>query len=318
MSLKFGVDTSHALQNVIPLYGAFGGIYAFTATQTNSTGTSTGDRRQSVGQLPARRAQRQRDLAQRVDSLLLPLEFRRRIYPGRLEGEAQSHAQHRGALQPQMPRTEKYNNQGVFRPDLAQSVPLATPLKLADGSTLNSALNVPFAFSGLGGNSRYLTPPQYKDFEPRFGFAWQPRWLQEKHLVVRGGYGMSHAPISGFTQLPQPDFSATAGFTPTVPSRHREPHQRDAPRREPAGDYARVSHAADFRIAGTARQRALLRQRPLLPAIASAGTRFRRTITRPTSTTGISPSPGRPTIPPPWKWPTPAPWASTCSWGRKI
>ena len=42
MSLKFGVDISHALQNVIPLYGAFGGIYAFAATQTNSTGTSTG------------------------------------------------------------------------------------------------------------------------------------------------------------------------------------------------------------------------------------------------------------------------------------
>ena len=28
-SLKFGVDVSHALQNVIPLYGAFGGVYAF-------------------------------------------------------------------------------------------------------------------------------------------------------------------------------------------------------------------------------------------------------------------------------------------------
>ncbi len=32
-----------------------------------------------------------------------------------------------------MPRTEKYNNQGVFRPDLAQTVPLATPLTLTDG-----------------------------------------------------------------------------------------------------------------------------------------------------------------------------------------
>ena len=34
---------------------------------------------------------------------------------------------------------------------------------------------------------------------------------------------MSHAPISGFTQLPQPDFSATAGFTPTVPSATANP-----------------------------------------------------------------------------------------------
>src|SRR6185295_5052046 len=117
-----------------------------------------------------------------------------------------------------LPRTEKYNNQGVFRPELAQQVNLATPLTLANGQVLSSALNVPFAFSGLGGNSRYLTPPQYHDFEPRFGFAWQPGFLSSRRMVVRGGYGISHAPISGFTMLPNPDFSATSGFTSTVPS----------------------------------------------------------------------------------------------------
>src|ERR1039458_2215123 len=31
-----------SLQNVLPLYGAFGGIYAFSNVQTNSTGTSSG------------------------------------------------------------------------------------------------------------------------------------------------------------------------------------------------------------------------------------------------------------------------------------
>ena len=118
----------------------------------------------------------------------------------------------------QFPRTEKYNNQGVFRPDLAQDVTLSAPLRLADGSTLTKAINVPFAFSGLGKNSRYLTPPQYTDFEPRFGFAWQPRFLADRRLVLRGGYGMSHAPVGGFTMLPNPDFSATAGFASTVPS----------------------------------------------------------------------------------------------------
>ena len=41
-SIKFGGDVSKAFQNVIPLYGAFGGVYTFAATQTNSTGTSTG------------------------------------------------------------------------------------------------------------------------------------------------------------------------------------------------------------------------------------------------------------------------------------
>ena len=49
MSLKFGVDVSHSLQNVIPLYGAFGGIYAFANIQTNSTGTSHRHGRQLPG-----------------------------------------------------------------------------------------------------------------------------------------------------------------------------------------------------------------------------------------------------------------------------
>jgi TonB dependent receptor len=114
----------------------------------------------------------------------------------------------------EMPRTEKYNNQGVFRPDLAQTAQLPAPLKLADGSTVTSTQVVPFAFSGIGGNSRYLTPPQYRDFEPRFGFAWQPKWLAGHNMVLRGGWGMSHTPVSGFTQLPQPDFGATAAFSP--------------------------------------------------------------------------------------------------------
>ena len=33
----------------------------------------------------------------------------------------------------QLPRTEKYDHQGVFRLELAQSFPLATPLTLQDG-----------------------------------------------------------------------------------------------------------------------------------------------------------------------------------------
>ena len=123
-----------------------------------------------------------------------------------------------------MPRTEKYNNQGVFRADLTQSFPLSTPLKLANGQTVTSVSVPAFAFSGIGGNSPYLTPPQYKDFEPRFSFAWQPRFLREHSLVIRGGYGLSHAPIGGFTQLPQPDFGANSNFASTSPSTTANPN----------------------------------------------------------------------------------------------
>ena len=35
-------------------------------------------------------------------------------------------------------------------------------------------------------------------------------WLRERHFVVRGGYGLSHAPLTGNNRSPNPDFG---GFT---------------------------------------------------------------------------------------------------------
>lgn len=42
-------------------------------------------------------------------------------------------------------------------------------------------------YAGVNGNSRALYDPTYTQFQPRFGFAWQPtpRW------VIRGGYGIT-------------------------------------------------------------------------------------------------------------------------------
>ena len=53
MSWKFGVDVSHSLQNVIPLFAALGGSYAFChdADQLHRRGHRAHHRRQSVGQL---------------------------------------------------------------------------------------------------------------------------------------------------------------------------------------------------------------------------------------------------------------------------
>ncbi len=223
MSWKFGGDFSRSLQNVVPLYAALGGQYPFSAQQTNSTNTSSG-----TGGSP-------------WASFLLgvpngnvtirPVEIP--YYYRYLAGDA--FVQNDWKVKPnltinigvrwnlEMPRTEKYNHQGEFRPDLAQSFPLATPLTLANGQSVSSVQVVPFAFSGIGGNSPYLTPPQYRDFEPRFGFAWSPTWLAAHRVTIRGGYGLSHAPISGFTQLPQPDFSATSGFASTIPSSTANP-----------------------------------------------------------------------------------------------
>ena len=77
----------------------------------------------------------------------------------------------------QLPRTEKYDRQGVYMPELAKSFPLTTPVTLA-GRTFTSATVPPFGYAGRGGRSKYIFPIEYTDFEPRFGFAWSPdfRW----------------------------------------------------------------------------------------------------------------------------------------------
>jgi hypothetical protein len=216
MTLKFGVDLSRSLQNVTPLYGAFGGVYTFANTQTNSTDTSSG----TGGSPFASFLLGVPSTSVTMRNVEVPYYYRWNSGAGfiqddwKIRGNLTVNLGLRYSLQ--MPRTEKYNDQGVFRPDLAQTVQLPTPITLADGTVLKSTQIIPFAFSGIGGNSKYLTPPQYRDFEPRFGFAWQPKFLEAHHMVVRGGWGMSHAPISGFTQLPQPDFGATSTFSPTA------------------------------------------------------------------------------------------------------
>ncbi len=218
MSLKFGVELSHSLQNVMPLYGAFGGVYTFAATQTNSTGTSSG----TGGSPWASFMLGVVNGSVTMRNVQVPYYYRWNAGAAFIQDDWKVKPNLtiqiglRYSLQ--MPRTEKYNDQGVLRPDLAQPYPLASPLTLQDGEVINSVKVPAFAFSGIGGNSRYLTSPQYTDFEPRLGFAWQPRFLQEHHVSIRGGWGLSHAPIGGWTQLPQPDFSATSTFATTVPS----------------------------------------------------------------------------------------------------
>jgi hypothetical protein len=125
----------------------------------------------------------------------------------------------------QLPRAEKHNLQGVFRPDLAQAFPLTTaqrrtlatnlgvPAAAAIPDSVPTAANVvPFAFAGRGGRSKYLVPIDYWGFEPRFGFAWNPKMkifgmdLEKRSLVVRGGWGISHATLTGNNRSPNPDF----------------------------------------------------------------------------------------------------------------
>ncbi len=155
----------------------------------------------------------------------------------------------------QMPRTEDDNLQGVFRPDLAQSVTLttaptvtvddpATPninestqrgnIAIAAGVPVGSPIPdyvpttaqiVPFAFSGRGGRSKHIVPIDYSGWEPRLGFAWSPKMkifgfdTEKNSLVIRGGFGISHFPINGNNRGANPDFGgfqAAGTLNPTA------------------------------------------------------------------------------------------------------
>ncbi|HZO55750.1 MAG TPA: carboxypeptidase regulatory-like domain-containing protein [Bryobacteraceae bacterium] len=79
------------------------------------------------------------------------------------------------------PPTDRYNVLTNFDPNIE------SPLKVP-GLALRGGLTFP----GVGGASRSLTESSYKNFGPRFGFAYQAN----SKTVVRGGFGIMYIPIT--------------------------------------------------------------------------------------------------------------------------
>ncbi len=218
MIWKFGVDLTHSLLNVIPFFSASGGRWDFRVAQTSAVFAST-----SVANggnpfasyllgIPNQIA---------VRPLLMPYYYR--------WNAAAAFIQNDWKVRPnltinmgvryslQLPRTEKNNLQGSFVPELAQSFPLTTPITLpGTTTTLTSMLVPPFQYAGRGGASKYIFPIERWDFEPRFGFAWSPGLWSSHGFVVRGGYGLSHVPITGNNRLPNPDFGGFVNVSTTT------------------------------------------------------------------------------------------------------
>jgi hypothetical protein len=214
MSITTGVDITHELLNTVNYYSS-SGVYNFRPYETSSTGTSAG----SGGIQFASFLQGVPD-AVTLSNALLPYYYRWNSGAAyvqddwKIKSNLTFNLGMRYSLQ--LPRTEKYNHQGSFLPDDAQTVQLPAPYTLpVTGQVITSALVPPFALDGYGGRSRGFWPADYHDFEPRFGFAYAPHifGLDRQHLVIRGGYGLSHTPLNGANRQPLPSFSSPAsGF----------------------------------------------------------------------------------------------------------
>ncbi|HEX8142436.1 MAG TPA: carboxypeptidase regulatory-like domain-containing protein [Pyrinomonadaceae bacterium] len=226
---KFGVDISDARLQVTPFFAAAGGRWQFrTVNTSNNRGTGLANGGNDLASFLI-------GVPNAVDvrPLLLDYNYQWKSYAAFVQNDWKVRPNLtlnlgvRYSLQ--YPRTEKNNLQGVFRPDLAMTVTLtdaqrratATGLGVATTapipSTVPTTVSIPpFAFAGQGGRSKYITGVDYTGIEPRFGFAWSPKMkifgfdLESRSVVIRGGYGISHAPLTGNNRSPNPDFG---GFT---------------------------------------------------------------------------------------------------------
>lgn len=214
MSWKAGIDVAQMNLDTTPMFGAPGGRYEFTTPVTNNNGLTNG-----AGGNPFASFLLGVYNTVSLRDTLITYQYQWRSFAGFVQNDWKLHPSLtlnlglRYTLQ--LPRTEANDLQGVFRPDLAQEYTLPSPVTLPGGRVITTARVPPFAFSGRGGRSRYLTPIDWNGWEPRFGFAWVPgfSWNGSRRLVVRGGYGLSHLPLTGMGRSPSPDFGATTAYT---------------------------------------------------------------------------------------------------------
>ncbi|MBV8833244.1 MAG: hypothetical protein JO108_28950 [Acidobacteriaceae bacterium] len=222
---KFGTDLRYTRMKTEPISTAAGGQYSFSTTPTSSRGTGSN----TTGGDP-------------FPSFLLGVpnsySYRSTVFPYYYRwGNGALFFQDDWKVRPnltlnlglrysvELPRWEKYNHQGSYLPDLAMDqaltdaqrravandigVPATAPIP---DSVPTAVKIVPFGFRGMGGRSKYLTPIDWREWQPRFGFAWVPDWDFLRHnLVIRGGYGISYSPLTGLGSQPSPDFASGSG-----------------------------------------------------------------------------------------------------------
>jgi Carboxypeptidase regulatory-like domain/TonB dependent receptor len=201
-TLKAGADIRHLESNQSDIAGLFGGSYSFSATQTGNGGGGNALASLMLGLINSFTN----------TPVQVPEYYRWHYYAGYIQDDFKFLPNLTINLgvryEVETPRMEKYNNQGVFIPSLTGTL---------NGLPATGA----FCFSGACGLPTSLWPTNYKGVEPRVGVAWAPN----PRLSVRAGYDILRVPLSGYGNIPAPDFNVpsasvggiTGGVTPNQP-----------------------------------------------------------------------------------------------------
>lgn len=189
-SLKFGLDFRFYQMNRYDTTDLLGGNYNFSASQTN-TGAGGGSVLASfiLGIVNS----------YTVKTTEVPFYYRWRYYSGYAQDDFKVRQNLtinlglRYAIE--TPRTEKYNRQGSFDPQVM--------------GTLNGLpVKGGFVFAGENGRPRGLWATNYNGLEPRVGLAWTP----QSFMTVRASYAFLKAPLTGQSFFIIPDLNA-----PSIP-----------------------------------------------------------------------------------------------------
>lgn len=193
---QFGVDLRWIQSDQYDNSNTYGGKYGFSQTLTNTTGTSAGTGGNAeaafiLGEINSYTAA----------PASVPGYYRWHYDAGYFQDDWRILPKLTLNIglryEVETPRSEKFNNQGTIV--LNQSVPYGT---VTPAPTSNAA----FCFSGSCGLPRSLWPTNWLGFEPRIGIDFAPT----PNFTVRAAYGMLRLPLSGFENIPDPNFNIAA------------------------------------------------------------------------------------------------------------
>jgi hypothetical protein len=204
-TISTGFDGRQLMLNVksLGLREACCGIYAWAAAQTNSGNNNTPG---GTGGLQFASFLLGVPNAITLRSIVIPYYYRWKVAAAYFQDDIKITRNLTLNLglrwQYNSPRGEKWNRQAT--------IDLENPVELQDASGNLRGYTFNYLYSGFDGRSKYLDPAQRLNFEPRFGFAYAPRWriFAKRLFVIRGGYGISHPATTGRGRDPIPDFGA--------------------------------------------------------------------------------------------------------------